>query len=79
MTDAPIMLPAEMITVGVERPIRMAVDAPSSADEPMIPAAMIPAAETRASAVPSYAAPISFDWRRDQPLAEMRLPDPAAS
>jgi hypothetical protein len=74
MTDAPIMLPAEMITVGVERPVRMAVAAPPSADEPMIPAA-----DTRVSAVPSYAAPISFDWRRDQPLADVSRRDPAVS
>ncbi len=72
MDDAPILLPADLVRVGVERPLRMAVDTPPrirddllSASEPLF-----------ASAVPSYATPASFDWRRDTPLAG---PAPAPS
>jgi len=67
MNDAPITLPADLITLGAERPLRMAVAAPPTSSQPMIEAPR--AAETRVSAVPSYAAAISFDWRRDEPMA----------
>ena len=50
------------ITLGVERPLRMAVDAPPAAPEPLVAAL-----ETRVSALPLYAAALRFDWRRDEP------------
>ena len=52
---------AAAITLGHERPLRMAVRA-ASAPAPLIDA------PARTSVV-SYAAAIQFDWRRDVPMA----------
>jgi hypothetical protein len=64
--DEPISLPADAITLGVERPLRMAVETAQAG----APALVGPA--KRPSAVPAYTAPLSFDWRKDEPLAAAR-------
>ena len=65
--DEPISLPADAITLGAERPLRMAVDTPGVAAAPLV------SPVRRASAMPAYSASLSFDWRRDEPLAAARL------
>jgi hypothetical protein len=76
MTDAPLILPADVITVAIERPLRMAVDAPALAPDDLVGE---PAPETRVSAVPAYKSRLSFDWRRGEPLARASGPGTSAS
>jgi hypothetical protein len=60
----PAALNAEdIVRTRAERPLRMAAVTPATGFEPLVGHAPLP------SAVPSYAAPISFDWRRDEVLA----------
>jgi hypothetical protein len=65
MDEGPILLSADAVTIGVETPLRMKVDAHSIA-EPLV------AALPRTSAVPAYSSPLSFDWRRDEPMAAIK-------
>lgn len=60
MDDEEISLPDGLITVRVERPLRMMVETPAIAPDPLV-------GEKRASAVPAYSSPLAFDWR-DEPL-----------
>ena len=64
MEKQALELPANTVTVGRERAVRMAVGVTQGA-----PAPLVYAAAPRVSALPVYSAYLSYDWRIDQPLA----------